>query len=1025
MSASTSWEAIELDLAAFSGLTGESAIWLAFHSDDAGAYASGWAIDNVEVSVGNDSDFPPQGYHVFLDDVYAAAVTETTYTYIGLVYGQTYTASVAALYSSGLSEKDYYTFTSEYLYPPRNLMDEYVLGTNEVPLYWNPPITATLSFSDVDNGPVVGTKNHSLRAAPESTINNGSIPSSIEFFAGRDAHTGYFMDISADQLYSMDMLDYSYTLIGSTVIDASTGDFMNDDTDVWYTTGNWGTELYSVDIATGTATLIGNITGAGDDISGMACDRATNTMYVAWTDISVSGIGTIDLTTGVVTPIGAEQSVAPGIIDIAIDGAGQMYAWCIVNDNSYTIDKSTGDVTLLGSLGVNINYGQGGNWDQEDDVIYMTAYTTGSELRALDITTGGTSLVQPLFGQCAAFGVPGIGSGGPGGGNVPDGLLSFNVYRDNDFIANVLYDGEEPEDWIMHIDNNLMPTCFDYEVTAVYDLTDFGFPGETAESGVEGPHNVCLSYGYELPFVEDWNLGLFETQEWTIGCDNWIANSTDGNPLPAAEFKWDPSLTDYDCGIETYPLLGSEIIDGSIYLDFDYKLLDRNATALENLTVRLWENGTWHDLATYTNEGDIDWTPVQFNINSLAKGNNFKIGFFANGASSVDILGWYIDNINVYRVCEAPTDLTAELEEFGDYDEVYLNWLLGDPPIEEWIQYDDGTNDGNAIGLEGGGAFEVSAYWPASSMAAYTGFTLTEVEVYINDPTTTAMIKIYGAGTATVPGALLAEKSFDGTAASWITVVLDSPVMITGEDMWIGYYGDAPATGAYFAGCDPGPAIAGFGDMLSMDGITFESMYIAYDLDYNWNIHGFLTNTDGEVTALKPIEATPVTYTGGTPTVAELNSAPNVAPFNHRDFVSFSIFRNGELLEEGWVDYTYTDLLYAGGDYTYYVTAVYDQCESDPSNEVTVACFVGVEELTLEESIEVYPNPAIDYVNVNSTIDINTIIVLDYLGQVVYEMKVVEDNSLQLNTASYEAGIYFIKVYTEEGIAIKRVTITR
>ena len=456
---------------------------------------------------------------------------------------------------------------------------------------------------------------------------------------------------------------------------------------------------------------------------------------------------------------------------------------------------------------------------------------------------------------------------------------------------------------------------------------------------------------------------------------------------------------------------------------------DRNETGLENMTVRIWENSNWHDLVTFTNEGDIDWTSEHMNINTFAKGNDFKIGFFANGVSSVDILGWYIDNIHIYRVCEAPTDLTAEIEEYIDYAEVLLNWQLGDPPIEEWIQYDDGAN-AQAIGLSGGGAFEVSAYWPASSMAQYVGTNLTEVEVYINDATTTAMVKIYGAGTPTEPGALLAEKNFDGTASSWITVVLDSPVAITGEDIWIGYYGDAPSPPEFFAGCDAGPAVAGFGDMLSMDGITFESMSIAYGLDYNWNIHGFLTNADGEVVTLKPVEATPVTYTVGAPAVTAMNAAPNVAPYNHRDFVSFSIYRdyNGggfEVIEEGWVDYTYTDTVYAGGDYTYHVTAVYDQCVSLPSNEAWVPCYVGVEELTLEESIEVYPNPAVDFVNVISTIDINTITVLDYLGQLVYEMKVVEDNNIKLNTASYESGVYFIKVYTEEGIAVKRVTITK
>jgi len=56
LSAATTWVDLEIDLSAYSGLTGPSAIWLAFHADDGGAWASGWAVDNVEVSVGN-ADF--------------------------------------------------------------------------------------------------------------------------------------------------------------------------------------------------------------------------------------------------------------------------------------------------------------------------------------------------------------------------------------------------------------------------------------------------------------------------------------------------------------------------------------------------------------------------------------------------------------------------------------------------------------------------------------------------------------------------------------------------------------------------------------------------------------------------------------------------------------------------------------------------------------------------------------------------------------------------------------------------------
>ena len=152
---------------------------------------------------------------------------------------------------------------------------------------------------------------------------------------------------------------------------------------------------------------------------------------------------------------------------------------------------------------------------------------------------------------------------------------------------------------------------------------------------------------------------------------------------------------------------------------------------------------------------------------------------------------------------------------------------------DEVIRYDNGTND-DAIGLTSGGTFEVSAYWPASTMGQYAGMKLSQVEVYINDVPSPFTIKIYGAGTSTVPGALLHEETVAVTGESWNVIELSQEVDITGADIWIGY--EVTHGGSEFpAGCDAGPAVAGFGDMISLDGVSFEPMS-GLGLNYNWNI---------------------------------------------------------------------------------------------------------------------------------------------------------------------------------------------
>jgi hypothetical protein len=98
------------------------------------------------------------------------------------------------------------------------------------------------------------------------------------------------------------------------------------------------------------------------------------------------------------------------LIDIAIDGTGQMYGFDVIGDNAYKIDKATGASVLLGSIGFDANYAQGMCWDPASDVIYLTAYnvsTSSGELRIFDKETGNTALVGSLTGEIDAFAFPG------------------------------------------------------------------------------------------------------------------------------------------------------------------------------------------------------------------------------------------------------------------------------------------------------------------------------------------------------------------------------------------------------------------------------------------------------------------------------------------------------------------------------------------------------------------------------------------------------------------------------------------
>ena len=92
-------------------------------------------------------------------------------------------------------------------------------------------------------------------------------------------------------------------------------------------------------------------------------------------------------------------------------------------------------------------------------------------------------------------------------------------------------------------------------MTAVYDLTPYGFPGETGESMEEGPAKVMVDFCYDLEFMETWALGNFDDNNWTDRRANWSINGQTGNPAPAAEFTWDPIQTDYAVATGELPVV--------------------------------------------------------------------------------------------------------------------------------------------------------------------------------------------------------------------------------------------------------------------------------------------------------------------------------------------------------------------------------------------------------------------------------------------------------------------------------------
>jgi hypothetical protein len=95
------------------------------------------------------------------------------------------------------------------------------------------------------------------------------------------------------------------------------------------------------------------------------------------------------------------------------------------------------------------------------------------------------------------------------------------------------------------------------------------------------------------------------------------------------------------------------------------------------------------------------------------------------------------------------------------------------------------------------------------------------------------------------------------------------------------------------------------------------------------------------------------------------------------------------------------------GLHSYYLTAVYDEGESEPTN-IQEVLLTTTDEFE-SDCINVFPNPAGDYVFLNSDEPINSYIIYNYNGQSLMKKK-TNDKSYKLNISQLKPGIYFVVI---------------
>lgn len=952
-----------------------------------------WDIDNVQIVAGAQTTGPNPcifGYNFYLNNILIGFTPDTFYNIppAVVVYGTAYNACVLAVYGSGYSTQSCVTLTSKFLCPPGSLTATPIECS--VDLTWKKPDCGNCTLkSYIEDSGVAGD-------GYTTTVGQmGNYYPIAAYTAGVIKSVDMYFSSISGTTTAQSCIVYFYkpdhTLFGQSAAFINNG--------AAWSSGTW-------------------------DNAACADIPYTGPFYamVDYTSTSYKNFFDVDITTSTTAyPVGfgyVQQNGTWGLVapTFGYDAKATFLERINVCDNSKDKDAP---ITTIDPL----------QMPAQDGLPHLAA-----NIHAGAITDGSNVAGDPPVTSLLA----------PAASPV---LLGYRIFRNNVMIDTIM----NPNHFEFY-DYNLNPGTYAYKVDALYNVSPF--TPSPWHSQPAGPVSVSVSCGYPLPFNEEWNSATFIYQDWTFSPSqgNWSINTAFGDPTPCADFSWDPVVTNYSLSLVSPTIDATAWTCADIFCDFEYKLVDRNATGNEKLDIDILKNGNWVNKLELANNGSVGWTLKHIDITTV-KGKAFMVRFRANGVNSSDILHWYVDNIHIYGECHPPQTLTGHQNQFT----TTLTWLAptcgGGGPTPQWITWCDGTNYTSI----GAGVVDmwIANRWDAAQIVPLDGGSITKINFWpASAGTATYRARIWEGPLPTV--AVVDQAVPTIVTDQWNTVTLTTPHPIDiSKELWIGM--EVNSTGGYPAGCDPGPAVDGYGDMTFYNGAWATLLSLNPSLDFNWDIEAYVEPSKKEAGASSPIIVPiPNNSQGQTLSISgKRNTASNTSS-NHgsgrilpespmgSQLLGYNIWRTPDNQTTGfvkvnpsiWSTLTYTDVhpstTALATTWHYYVTAEFQDslhpappmlCE--PSSDTIMITFpaVGINDLT-NSSLSLYPNPANDVVNVVSTNDIKTIEVLNYIGQAIYTNKDINLKSLQLNVSSFQSGVYFVKVTTVSGIKTTKITVT-
>ncbi len=341
---------------------------------------------------------------------------------------------------------------------------------------------------------------------------------------------------------------------------------------------------------------------------------------------------------------------------------------------------------------------------------------------------------------------------------------------------------------------------------------------------------------------------------------------------------------------------------------------------------------------------------VQFNVNDnfnllnkTAQQTSKASSNVADQEGIVEITTDYSSEQRNTTELNPPRNLTAHVSGSN----VDLNWNTpaGNNNEGTWFTHAQADEYLDSIGTGGTIEFMVAQRFSSAQLENFgvAGAQLTQVAFMPAYASAQFTLKVWTGGSASPynPGTLVLEQAV-GTAPAeqWMIVDLTNPINIpSNQEIWIGYL--VSTNGGYPAGCDEGPVVNGFGNLMYFgeEWTTLSSLNAQFT--YNWMIKGLAETPNGAlVFSSKDAELNPeviesvITNNTDSNIVWSLSgsgTSKRKPEKSNRTLLGYKVYRGETLLNATLItSLSYTDSNVLDGQYTYLVTAVYDEGESLP-----------------------------------------------------------------------------------------------